>query len=140
MANCPICQKVMLQEQKSGVTIDACVVHGIWLDKAELLVITEDERHKNSNFVLKELFQSSFILEDLFRSEKKPPVNRDRKLPCPICQGEMKIDEYKSVHIDCCKEHGIWLDEGELEAILNNLRLDPMYLNGATVRLFELKF
>ncbi len=35
---------------------------------------------------------------------------------------------------------GVWLDAGELEAMLNNLRLDPTYARGMSLRVRELEF
>ena len=38
---------------------------------------------------------------------------------CPECIDEMLILELDGVEIDCCDEcHGIWLDEGELELLV----------------------
>ena len=51
----------------------------------------------------------------------------------------MRIVQYKGVHIDVSSK-GIWLDAGELEAIINNLKLDPAYGRGMALRLNELKF
>ena len=39
-----------------------------------------------------------------------------------------------------CREHGVWLDNGELEAMINNLRLDPLFLGKIATRLWELRF
>lgn len=37
---------------------------------------------------------------------------------CPECEVPMLIIEYEGIEIDYCVDcHGIWLDEGELEAI-----------------------
>ena len=37
---CPICGDQMTTETQSGVSIDACHYHGIWLDNGELKKIT----------------------------------------------------------------------------------------------------
>ena len=40
---------------------------------------------------------------------------------CPECREEMLILEFNDVEIDFCNEcSGIWLDEGELELLLQN--------------------
>ena len=40
---------------------------------------------------------------------------------CPECREEMLVLEYDNVEIDFCNTcHGIWLDEGELELLLDN--------------------
>ncbi|HWG85465.1 MAG TPA: zf-TFIIB domain-containing protein [Deinococcales bacterium] len=44
-------------------------------------------------------------------------------LLCPNCQAGMKRVEREGVHIDVCPEcRGVWLDRGELEAILEGER------------------
>ncbi len=130
MANCPICTEVMSQQDRDGVTIDVCSSHGIWLDKSELLSITETERHRDG----------TFLFADLFRSESVPGVDPSRVLNCPHCSEAMEIEKYKGVHLDWCRQHGIFLDSGELEAILNNLRLDPLFVQGVALRLYEGQF
>ena len=41
---------------------------------------------------------------------------------CPICKQRMESFEEQGVIIEACEEHGIWLDRGELEAILHRVR------------------
>ena len=36
--------------------------------------------------------------------------------------------------------HLIWLDKGELSAILNNLRLNPLYTSNAALRIWDNKY
>ena len=126
---CPITGKPMHTEKIGEVTIDVSPGHGIWLDTGELFLITEDARHSNLPF-----------WADLFRREQSPPVDEDRKLPCPHCGQTMLLETFEGVTIDWCKKDGVWLDAGELEAILNNLRLDPSYLRGVALRLTDMRF
>jgi len=130
---CPICHNAMPQTKRDGVTIDVCFKHGIWLDKSELLTLTEAERHRNHG-----LFANLF--SDAFRTEMVPGVDPDRVLQCPQCHKDMVVDKYQGVHLDWCHEHGIFLDNGELEAMLNNLRLDPLFVRGVALRLSEGKY
>lgn len=127
MLSCPICEKDLQRETRSTVTVDVCPDHGIWLDHAELLAITEAER----------LEQGRFTWSDLFRRPISPPSDPGRVLPCPICREDMSHELYADVHIDWCPNHGVWLDNGELDAILNNLRLDPAYLRGLALRISD---
>lgn len=130
MTACPICHEDMAQQQDEGVTVDVCAKHGVWLDQKELLIITERKRFE----------EGSFVFKDLIRHEEKPPVDPDRKLACPKCGKDMRIETYKEVGMDWCPDHGVWLDSGELEAIENNLRLDPVFLRGVALRLSELEY
>ena len=118
----------MRQEVRSGVTIDISK-YGIFLDRTELFLLTEAERSKASGF--------PWI--DLFRPEVKPSVDRDREIVCPVSSETMKIVKYRGVYIDQSSA-GIWLDVGELSAILNNLQRDPSYGRGMALRLSELQF
>ena len=44
-----------------------------------------------------------------------PPGQR----PCPICGQCMRLEAHGSVNVDVCPAHGLWLDNGELGAILS---------------------
>ena len=130
MVQCPICSDAMRVEDRNGTEVDVCPNHGIWLDKSELLSVTEAERHASPDFVL----------ADWFRQAERPPVDEGRSLSCPKCNKPMKIEFYENVHMDWCEDHGVFLDAGELEAILNNLRLDPLYVRKVSLRLWEKRF
>ncbi|MFT4976512.1 MAG: Zn-finger nucleic acid-binding protein, partial [Myxococcota bacterium] len=47
MRKCPVCQETMKHETRSGVEIDTCEAHGMWLDRAELLQLTEVARFED---------------------------------------------------------------------------------------------
>ena len=47
-----------------------------------------------------------------------PPGQR----PCPICGEAMRFESQGPVHIDVCDHHGMWLDHGELPALLSHAR------------------
>jgi Zn-finger nucleic acid-binding protein len=126
MIACPICKNEMAERAYDGETINVCATHGVWLDHGELLAITETERHKEHSF-----------WEDLLRQEILPPRDPARQLACPRCDKPMEIDVYHQVSLDWCREHGVFLDRGELEALLNNLRLDPTYVRRMALRLSE---
>jgi len=113
-----------------GVELDACESHGVWLDQSELLSVTENERHN----------ASSFQLADLWRTQQRPPVDEERVLSCPKCTSPMRLQYYEAVHMDWCQGHGIWLDKGELGAIMNNLRLNPLYTSKAALRIWDNKY
>jgi Zn-finger nucleic acid-binding protein len=130
MPACPVCTTDMKQETRAGVPVDICADHGMWLDKKELMLITEAARYE----------QGEFVWGDIFRKEEAPPRDPKRSLSCPHCAEDMKHELYKEVEIDWCAEHGVWLDNGELEAILNNLRLDAGYLRGVRLRLWEARY
>jgi len=47
-----------------------------------------------------------------------PPGQR----PCPICGRHMQVEQFSGVPIDVCRDHGLWLDVGELPTILAQAR------------------
>ncbi len=49
-----------------------------------------------------------------------PPGRR----ACPICGQHMQVEAHDSIAIDICPRHGIWLDNGELPALLARARGD----------------
>lgn len=128
MRSCPISNQTMTQEDQNGVCIDVSP-YGIFLDRTELFRLTEAERPNASGF--------PWI--DLLRSKIKPPVDQNRQITCPASGETMRIVKYKDVHIDVSSA-GVWLDAGELEAIVNNLKRDPSYGRGMALRLSELQF
>lgn len=130
MRKCPVCQEPMSHETRDGVEVDVCEKHGIWLDQSELLRLTDAARYADGRFVW----------NDLFRRPKYPPVDRERVLRDPVEGNEMKIIDYEGVSIDWSPKVGVWLDNGELEAIINNLRLNPRYLRGMALRIADSQF
>jgi len=130
MRKCPVCHAPLVAQTRQGCKIDVCLEHGLWLDQHELLLITEADRHE----------RGSFEWADLFRRHVEPPRRPDRHLHCPRCEGELRLEMYADVQIDWCPKHGVWLDNGELDAIINNLRLDPMYLRGLALRISDARF
>ncbi|RME20655.1 MAG: hypothetical protein D6798_20015 [Deltaproteobacteria bacterium] len=130
MPACPICKTEMKSHLIDGYQTDICPAHGMWLDKGELVGITEVERQKHGRFEW----------ADLFRKEVRPPRHERRALSCPICGKPTVRELYHDVEIDWCRKHGVWLDKGELDAILNNLRLDPSFLRGIRVRIADTQY
>ncbi|EDM73654.1 hypothetical protein PPSIR1_02678 [Plesiocystis pacifica SIR-1] len=59
------------------------------------------------------------------RSVAGAGTNSIRYRPCPVCNTLMNRSQYgrySRVIVDTCKEHGVWLDEGELTQILEWVR------------------
>jgi Zn-finger nucleic acid-binding protein len=38
--------------------------------------------------------------------------------PCPICDNPMRVETCNGISLDVCPAHGVWLDNGELPALL----------------------
>jgi Zn-finger nucleic acid-binding protein len=104
---CPVCENPMVVLELDQIEIDHCLhCGGIWLDagELELLLDTDEDRER----------LKSFLIEDDSVKEKK--------YPCPICNKKMTkvfVGEEKKILIDQCKRnHGLWLDKGELEDVI----------------------
>lgn len=57
-------------------------------------------------------------------TEKAEPKDLEQPVNCPRCAEPMERDHYFSgfeVLIDRCPQHGIWLDGGELQALLGHM-------------------
>ena len=59
--------------------------------------------------------------EDIKRipnEELVPHCQRD----CPICKRAMVVEADHGISYDVCPDHGIWLDYGELAAVISSIR------------------
>ncbi len=116
--NCPFHDppvELVKEIYEADVEIDKCPkCRGIWLDPGELETIQQTQEIDYSNL--------------LDRGENKEAIeyNRERQLSdtvisCPACTAAMDILEHNHnsrIVIDYCSScHGIWLDEGELQAL-----------------------
>ena len=104
---CPVCENPMVELELDQIEIDHCLhCGGIWLDtgELELLLETDEDRERLKNF----LIEDGSVIE--------------KKYPCPICNKKMTkvfVGEEKKILIDRCKKnHGLWLDKGELESVI----------------------
>ena len=105
---CPACKEPMIVAEYGDVEIDTCVAcGGVWLDGGELEALLGSP--------VPELAEPDAGLGE--------PV-RD----CPVCVDKLVKDRYghSDVVVDKCPHgDGIWLDRGELEAILAACREPP---------------
>ena len=105
--DCPVCREPMIVLELDEVEIDHCTsCGGIWLDAGELELLLGDPARRDR-------FLSSFETD-------KGTEEKSRR--CPICRKRMEkvsAGANGKVRIDRCRNNdGIWLDEGELEQIL----------------------
>ncbi len=112
---CPRCEHQQLSPQiYEGVTIDRCgACNGVWLDASELTTIVETKEEK---------FSPKLISKTMKGARSGVGVNDERvTAKCPKCATPMLVVNYEyssGIIIDSCpNDHGIWLDNKELEAI-----------------------
>ncbi len=114
--SCPTCNAPLAAVSHEGVELDRCPDgHGIWLDKGELraVVLSEAEDRPTEE----ELEALDAAARDHGQALLAEVTRGTRN--CPVCARPMRITEYagSGVAIDECLEHGVWLDDGELERI-----------------------
>jgi hypothetical protein len=105
--NCPVCKDSMVVLELEQVEIDYCTgCEGVWLDAGELELLLETEQERAR--------LKSLLIEDNTIKEKS--------YQCPICSRKMKkvfVGEERKILIDKCKKnHGLWLDKGELKSVI----------------------
>jgi Zn-finger nucleic acid-binding protein len=54
-------------------------------------------------------------LLDTTENESRMPSGQR---PCPICGQKMAVQAMRGINLDVCEAHGIWLDNGELPALI----------------------
>lgn len=96
--------------------LDRCPVgHGTWLDRGELrqVVVSESvprpESEEDAELQAARQDAGHAILAEAGRPSRT----------CPMCGADMRLTEYagSGIPIDECLDHGVWLDDGELERI-----------------------
>jgi Zn-finger nucleic acid-binding protein len=96
---------IILEHQK--VEIDYCLLcEGVWLDAGELERLYEDET----------------AFQNLVATGREIEKSVEKKRRCPICGKKMDKVEVgtadKVLYDRCPRGHGLWLDKGELDAIV----------------------
>lgn len=113
---CPACGNVLVTTIAGAIPVDVCEggCGGVWFDNFELRKIDEDGaqaiRSVHRDFSL--------------------AVDQASKRGCPRCADQVMIRRYFSrlrrTQIDECPNcAGIWLDAGEFDAILRELKESP---------------
>jgi Zn-finger nucleic acid-binding protein len=104
---CPKCNVDLQTQNDRGVEVEACPsCQGMWLTPAEL---DELENEAFSN----EANKGSLYL-----------ATQESDLKCPVCSVPLKRFDYRffDLQLDCCPEHGFWLDKDEDNQILELMR------------------
>src|SRR4030066_210142 len=104
---CPVCKDSMLVLELDQIEIDFCSgCKGIWLDAGELELLLESEQDRAR--------LSSMLIED--------DTVKEKSYACPICGKKMNkvfVGEERKILIDKCKKnHGLWMDKGELQSVI----------------------
>jgi Zn-finger nucleic acid-binding protein len=100
---CPSCKQALIVLELDQVEIDYCLsCGGIWLDAGELGLILHGRPDAN-----------------------EPPLfgaGTHGSRRCPMCREKMNVAKLpkSGVEIDFCgRRHGLWLDKGELQQVID---------------------
>lgn len=110
--HCPRCRETMQGMQLGAIRVSECAeCGGLWLDPAVLQTLCNDrQRHSDVIATLSARAAPRNVIADVVRYA-----------PCPTCAKLMNRTNFahiSGVIIDVCRDHGIWLDRGELEHVI----------------------
>ena len=110
--HCPRCRETMQGMQLGRIRVNECAeCGGLWLDPETLQTLcTDRERHADVIATLSAHTATRSVITDVVRY-----------VPCPECAKLMNRTNFSHISgviIDVCRHHGIWLDRGELEHII----------------------
>ena len=110
--HCPRCRETMQGMQLGAIHVSECAeCGGLWLDPATLQTLCDDrERHADVIATLSAHAAVRSVISDTVRY-----------VPCPQCGKLMNRTNFahiSGVILDVCRHHGVWLDRGELEHII----------------------
>jgi Zn-finger nucleic acid-binding protein len=105
---CPRCRSQLEENDYRGSVIDICPqCSGLWLDTGEF------DFHTSLRDVLSD--------EEIPRACPRPSLdNESEYFKCARCEAVMVRRNFRRISgvlIDVCRDHGVWLDAGELEQI-----------------------
>ena len=112
---CPRCGQTLADAKGPGLALDVCKrCGGVYFDHGELAQMANRRRTELDD------------VERLVEADELPPVlTKSRSLRCPGCSGKMESYEYaycSGITLDRCSRcFGIWVDDGELQAIQDHL-------------------
>jgi Zn-finger nucleic acid-binding protein len=109
---CPVCRQDQVIVEWQGVELDLCIDgHGVWFDDGEL----------------RQLFAAAGVTDELGALEARlatmPRGAHGPRRRCPRCRRRMEhvaapVAPHPVVLDRCPRGHGLWFDDGELDAIL----------------------
>jgi hypothetical protein len=64
--------------------------------------------------------------DDLETNTENRALVAEGQRACPICGQKMISQREEGILIDVCVEHGVWLDKGELAAVIRRSKADAV--------------
>ena len=82
---------------------------------------TDDKRSSLDQFFAS-LDPQSNATEDMQTNTENRSVVPEGDRPCPICRKTMTAERKQGIQVDICHDHGVWLDKGELGALIGRTK------------------
>ncbi len=112
--DCLTCAKELEPRDHEGVEVQQCPDgHGVWVERQELREIVERVEAPRS-------FSEREAAIEAGVPAAAPDSDTEPLRRCPGCgqlMEKVNYDETSGIMIDTCIDHGVWLDEGELERV-----------------------
>lgn len=105
--NCPRCNIGLQKQNDRGVEVEACPkCQGMWLTPSELDELENEAFNNEAN-------KGSLYL-----------ATEESDIKCPVCSSTLREFDYRffDLQLDCCPDHGFWLDKDEDNKILELMR------------------
>jgi hypothetical protein len=84
----------------------------------EKLKMSSNEKKSSLDRFFASLDPTSANAEDLQTDVENRRVVPEGERACPICGKRMTTDDKQQIRVDVCHDHGVWLDKGELAALI----------------------
>lgn len=114
MRSCPVCRVELAQAVFSGVTVDGCnQCGGVWFDRDELTRMARGHLDQIA------------AIDRAFEATPAAIASGDPSGPCPTCNGPLKLFQPPQTPglslVGCPAGHGLWLREGDFEAVIHSV-------------------
>lgn len=111
---CPVDETTLEKHKIHSIDIEGCPrCRGLWFEKGELQDMKDIEE-----------FDLRWMDFELWSDQNAFDAQWSSR-PCPVCNKNMAAILYANTEVTvdyCVDEHGIWLDKGEFEKIIDSLQ------------------
>lgn len=84
--------------------------------------MTTDDKKSSLDQFFASLAPEAKSDEDLQTDTENRGLVPEGERPCPICGKHMTADKKQGIQVDVCHDHGVWLDRGELSAVIGKTK------------------
>lgn len=109
---CIRCSRPLVAFPVEGQSVLACLEHGMWMQREQLVAITDDLQDDVAPIAEDAAWSTS--------NDAPAGMVEERFHTCPVCEHTLRKDNWRygsGIVVDVCDEHGIWVDRGEIAQI-----------------------